>query len=219
MNDNLEDMFKNVCFLYGQTPKTKKVCNDQFCATFLNGKVNKCARKNVIYDFRNKTINLTKKNIIAVILESPHKYEFDQAGNALGPAMGSTGRLFFKKFNLLFSKSKLYRSCIKINTTYNIVFINSIQYQTSCGNSLRTMASRTVRDQIWLYMFHEKGSINFLTRLKCLNPTCIINLCTKGVYNLQLEVDNSIKSSNNYKGIYTYGTHPSTWNFDWSTIF
>lgn len=213
MCDNLNVLFQNVCNNYECTPQTTAVCNDQFCATFKNGKLTQCKRCNVLYDFDNNTIkNTSNKNIIAIVLESPHKYEFDSSGKSLGPAQNTTGRLFFKHFETLFLQSKLYSLC-KSGVKYNIVFINSIQYQTSCGNSLRNPDARKNRDEIWLDMFNGGGKDDFLARLECLKPTYIINLCTKGFYNLQLAVNNCILSKEEYCEIYTYGTHPSTWYF------
>lgn len=220
MCDNLDDLFKTEYEKYSMSPKATAACNDQFCATFKNGKLTQCKRNNVLYDFDNNTIkNKLNKNIIAIVLESPHKYEFDSSGKSLGPAQNTTGRLFFQHFEALFKKSKLYLLC-KSGIQYNIVFINSVQYQTSCGNSLTKCTSKKKRDQIWLHIFtNDRGKKNFLARLECLKPTYIINLCTKGLYNLQLEVNNCILSKEEYRGIYTYGTHPSTWNFCFAKIF
>ena len=153
--------------------------------------------------------------VIAVVLESPHKDEYN-AGVPLGPARGTTGRLFDSKFQNIFSQSVLNRHYL--STTYDVILINGVQFQCSLGLPLSNSNNKLNRDANWLNIFNNHGgSADIVDRLQSLNPALIINLCTKGYSNLQMILDRRLRFALSYP--YTYGTHPSTWNFLYAKIF
>ena len=158
------------------------------------------------------------KNVIAVILESPHKDEF--SGCITAPAMGRTGDYFFKYFNQLFPKSRLYRK-INPKQTYDLVFVNAVQYQTSCGASLwKCPTNLKQRNKNWKKIFQDcGGAYDLLKRLKALHPCLVLNLCTggKAAYGLRSRVKNRVQKK--YPDCYTCGTHPSSWTKDSRVIY
>lgn len=175
----------------------------------VTGSVSYRNRDIVSYLNNNAYINRTQtlNNVIAIILESPHVDEY--IGPNIAPAMGYTGRLFFKHFNALFSHSSLYGQISK-NITYDLVFVNSVQYQTSCGaKPLTSYKNKLRRDNNWIYIFQNYSSSDLQNRLRALKPVLIINLCTKGLKGLNSYVDKAIMPL--YPNIYTVGDHPSNW--------
>lgn len=213
-------------FSFKQVAKIK-VCNqpcpDAYFANLVEGKLlplnnDKKTRDFIDYNIRNQCTTKNKvklNNVIAIILESPHIYEFENNTTPKGPACGTTGRLFFDKFLNLLDASNLREF---LSGEYNLVFVNSVQYQTSCGLKLSDNKNKIKRDENWEKVFIDNGGeADLKNRLDALKPVCIMNLCTKGLKNLQLEVDRSILRYY-HDGIYTYGSHPSTWNFSYAYI-
>lgn len=202
---------KLIVDVFGDENPMTTICPDQFvgeCVFSANGFIVEATERKDI-DFSKKY----KEPIIAIILESPHKYEYKN--ESVGPAKGTTGRLFFNEFGNYLNKSKI-ASNLSQKDKYKIVFMNSIQYQTSQGKPLNCIENKCKRDELWLKMFDSFGKDNLLERIKSLKPDVVINLCTMGFNNLQLKVDNALKENNAY--IYTIGTHPSTWNFQYAHI-
>lgn len=153
--------------------------------------------------------------VIAVVLESPHKSEYTM-GLPLGPARGTTGRLFDRKFPKLFSNS-IWNSHF-LSATYDVILLNGVQFQCSLGQPLNNIINRQVRDNNWIDIFNNYGgNVDIVDRLNALNPVLIINLCTKGYSNLQMILDRQLKANFNCPN--TLGTHPSTWNFPYARIF
>lgn len=156
-------------------------------------------------------------NLIVILLESPHKNEFQRNNTDLeakGPAMGATGTLFNKHFVKFFKSSNIYHY-LENNKEYHVILVNAIQYQCSCGKTLQSYVNKKTRDENWKYCF-EKEELNDLSRrLDAIKPFAIINLCTKGFCNMQLMLYDFLKCR---KELYTYGTHPSTWNFSYAKI-
>ena len=193
-------------------------CPDQYFANLENGSLIEKNREDIIYN-KDKKATLVNgtilNNIIAIVLESPHTNEFDNNGLPIGPAMGVTGKRFIreKKGFIDFISSSSVKYILKGN--YKLVYVNSIQYQTSLGKKLSEINNKITRDDIWISIFEEHGGkVDLKKRLNALNPVLIINLCTKGLKNLQLYVNNEIKTLSKY----TFGTHPSTWNFSYAYI-
>ena len=115
-----------------------------------------------------------QKNII-VILESPHKDEFDSYGYGLMPL--EKDKSFTKKFVRLFSNSKELKVGLNRLTEYSVYLINAIQFQCSLG-----LQTAYYRDYIFLHYWEDKY-MDFESRLKSLlnnNTIAIVNLCTKG---------------------------------------
>ena len=178
-------------------------------------------------------ISNSHKPIIAIVLESPHKDEFNrESKKAIGPACGSTGRNIKKYlpsvlFNYLpaideaFGLIK-YDSNKQIqNGEYCIALINAIQYQCSLGED-----TSEYRDKIFSKMWElKKVKDDFIKRLKNSKPSVIINCCTRGNFKdneeelfLRNLVKNTIdeflqKQSNSKNILCLRAAHPSSSHF------
>ena len=160
----------------------------------------------VIYDLNNS--KAFRNEILLCIIESPHRDEFSIRGPAnLGyAAMGQTGRVFDRNFY-----TKLLQNHGNIATgTYDVVLLNSVQFQ--CSDGLRPL-NKTVRDGNWNCMINDNQVYDdLLRRIESLNPQYIINLCTKGNINLQLILHTKLLTDNVLRGTnFTHGWHPSSW--------
>ena len=195
-------------------PFTLHPCMDQIVGTLTNGIYMPSQRSNIDYQISNghRFINNIVQDPIVIVLESPHKNEYDASGNAIGPAQSTTGRLFNLKFTSMVSNSTI-ADAISLDT-HDVIMVNAVQYQCSLGNPLNTRANRAIRDQIWLNCLSGGCAQDLIYRIDAIDPMCVINLCTKGVSNLQDTLSPLISGF----GIYTYGSHPSTWNFSYACI-
>lgn len=161
-----------------------------------------------------------KKGIIVIVLESPHKNEFKKDGTPIGPAMGITGAHFLRDRRgfIDYGKEIVFKESpegFSLSGEYQLIYVNSVQYQTSLGRPL-SKEWKKCRDAIWLSIFDDQnGKKDFKKRIDALKPDLVINLCTKGLKeNFNLKVEKEI--SNDYP--YVYGYHPSTWNFNYACI-
>ena len=143
-----------------------------------------------------------------VILESPHRFEYNASNQPIGLAMGQTGYLFFSMFEQLLSKSKLPLK----DRTYNVILGNAVQYQTSCGLN---PIDRTIRDQNWIDIFEQHGGKTDLKqRIFAIKPRYTINLCSggKNPNGLRAKVSQALDEFKLIKGKhYTEGNHPASW--------
>lgn len=194
-------------------------CPDARFARLVNGKIAEIpnshgtldikSRDPIRYSITGATVTAKDKlqNVIVLILESPHIEEF--SGKVIAPAMGRTGEHCFRYFDKLFAKSCL-ASRISKNKQYDLVFVNSVQYQTSCGASpLTDKANKQRRDVNWTTIFNGGSSDDLLKRLAALKPVLVLNLCTKSTMNLQAAVEAKVKPK--YPKNYTIGDHPFNW--------
>lgn len=151
---------------------------------------------------------------VMVILESPHRFEYDEQNNPLGLAMGKTGDNFFKLFTYA-----LKQSTMKLNEgTYSVVLSNAIQYQTSCGlNPL----NRKLRDDNWIDIYDNYGGeADFKKRVFTIKPRYTINLCTGGrsPSGLRAKVSKSLDDFGLKKHKhYAEGNHPASWDYHGDT--
>ena len=201
--------FEKVCEnIYGKV-NTVQECKDEFVMF-----IDTLCRKpivDIIYPKGNKRnlvdikmIESCKGSTIAVVLESPHRFEYDSSGQSVGPARGKTGENLSK---YLLKKIKN----VGIHGRYKIVLIEAIPFQ--CSNGLRPI-NKKKRDAVFQYMWKNGGESYFIQRLKSHDPEIIINACTGGVSNindpnsLNCIVDAAIKQvpCENY----FYCPHPSS---------
>ena len=137
---------------------------------------------------------------IALIIESPHKAEFDANFCPIAPLNGTSGARFAK--NILAKLHTWFTTgTINNDDCFEVYIMNPVQYQTSLYHFLNDMISwnpsgnttqyekidHSLRNDVWKFLFdtcwlkHE-----FLYRLICYNPAYIINCCTGGnnaIYN------------------------------------
>ncbi|MGD9605836.1 MAG: hypothetical protein AB7V00_06815 [Bacilli bacterium] len=164
-------------------------------------------------DYANQSISFRSQkryheNNLLVVLESPHRFEYDASGQPIALMMGKTGQLFFDNFVF-----NLSNSTMKINDgTYNVIVCNAIQYQTSCGLN---PIDRNLRDQNWLEIYNEHGGkLDFKNRVFSIKPKYTINLCTGGMNpnGLRSQICQSLDEFGLKKGKhYTEGDHSSSW--------
>lgn len=213
------NFLKNLNFLntIGNNNANPNPCPDQLVGYFLGTTFTPIStRQNIDYISCNQ-ISPTLNDPIVIILESPHKNEYDPITSmAIGPAMGRTGINFKNYFASKIQKSKIYQQiCI---SQHDIVLVNSIQYQCSLGYKLNGKGAyryKKQRDKNWLICFGNSSSNDLIKRITAINPCAIINLCTIGIRNLKQHVDNDVTSNLNKikkkSVLYTTGDHPSTW--------
>lgn len=206
------------------TPINNNPCPDQLVGYLDKGSFHPgTTRENIDYLLTNNnySINNSIQRKIVVILESPHTNEYDPiTGQALGLALGKTGKLFAKHFSSALKKSKIFPALSSSNNKFAVVLINSVQYQCSLGRFLTLSKNKSLRNRNWRSCFNGGAKSNDLNlrksndldlRLKALNPDYIINLCTK---DLRSDVTDYISrspvfsiSSQNF----TEGNHPASW--------
>ncbi len=191
-------------------------CPDQVVGEIVNGVFSPYPKRaDMVYVDNNNMVSVTNKlkNPIVIILESPHKNEYDPITKmALGPCMGVSGVNLYNDFNNNFSKSKIYNAMNSLEC--DVILLNAIQYQCSEGKPLsgkKNEANKKNRDNNFFICINNKDKNDFVTRLKAISPFAIINLCTIGKMGLQQMVENVCRK-NNFTKNYTKGIHPSAWN-------
>lgn len=160
------------------------------------GLLNKDAQDSYTLERANVTANTKIPNIV-IVLESPHRNEYDKNGNAIKSASGHTGEklgeFLSKKINILRKDQKeLGLDC----DSYNVYAVNAIQYQCSCGlKPIQPELKNTIFRALWPCLKED-----FLNRIKQLNPVLIINMCTGGVKSIKDHINNttSYEKTNKY---------------------
>lgn len=129
---------------------------------------------------KQKKCSNNENNNIIVVLESPHKDEFNVNGDGLLP--------LFKDLNFNQYLGALINGSQNLNpsqptpllntgTIYKVYLVNAIQLQCSLG-----IPTEYYRDLVFLFYWDRLKS-NFETRLKSYindNTIAVINLCTQG---------------------------------------
>ena len=160
------------------------------------------------YNFKSG-MNRPGENVV-VILESPHRFEYDRSNNPAGLAMGKTGDNFFSYFPEALGKGRFHMASGK----YNLIFTNAVQYQTSCGLN---PIDRDLRDANWIDVYENHGGKDdFKWRLYALNPKYLFNLCTggKNPQGLRQKVTDTLEEMEFVKSRdFAEGRHPSSWEY------
>lgn len=150
-----------------------------------------------------KSVPRPNSNVVfkkmALIVESPHKDEFDNLFNPLVPLNGLSGDKFsnniLKKLNNWFSNNG--NVSVNANTIVEINIINPVQYQTSLWHFLNgkiqynlsnypqntyKKINAKLRDAVWYFLFETcKLKGDFIRRIKTYNPDYIVNCCTGAI--------------------------------------
>lgn len=174
-------------------------------------------RENVDYypdKIQYHTLGSDPLNHIVVILESPHRFEYDSHKQPIGLIKGVSGDNFFALF-----AQTLQRSSLAIKPRkYHVILMNAVQYQTSCGTQ---PLDKQLRDMNWLDVYENHGGEDdFQKRLFSIKPRYTINLCTGGnnPIGLRSRVNESLDRFGLIKGKhYTEGNHPASWNVSGDT--
>ena len=125
--DNLEN-FKNF--------------NTSCCPDIIAGKNGEFWFSKEERDNRKDFLDITDEDIptIVVVLESPHKDEFNNQNFPNGnPALGKTGEMLQKYFENILRKNISY-----LPDNYRVILMNSIQFQCSLGGLEQTIFSRMI---------------------------------------------------------------------------
>ena len=159
--------------------------------------------------------NNTNRNCILIILESPHFDEYNTLTHqANGPAYGTTGNLFEQFFLKILNNSNVV---LDKKLIYDIIFINSVQYQASQG--MKPLIPLT-RDKNWLSFWYKGFNADLCKRICSYSRnTIVINMCTYGQNVLHDRVQFVLRCAlrcayrkhvgNTYNLYQSY--HPSTW--------
>lgn len=224
-NKNIDEIFREIADEIVKDRDKKDKANVKInyasCPDIIVGEdgvfwFSKNERKNHIEKLKIENIDKSQnKKHIVIVLESPHKDEYEDE-NFINPALGKTGRMlqeFFTDYNLknLFGKEYLKNG-------YQVILINSIQYQCSLGES-----PEIYRDKVWRKMWDNNiVKKKFKERVISYCADIIINLCTKSNEkpeerkgSVQTAIEEVKKNAD--KNIILYeGNHPSSWasNFD-----
>ena len=143
---------------------------------------------------------------IALILESPHKDEYDQQFHPIRPANGKTG---LKINSALVNRSMISKLNKKIS--YEIYIINPVQFQASCYHWVGNSYCRNHTNKVFRALFNKnKGNQrnDFISRLNAYNPDIVFCCCTSNLKNI---VKNAIENSSAVSKPYYSDCHPSVW--------
>lgn len=141
-------------------------------------------------DFSNSQFNDYPTNIenelksIVIILESPHKDEYDANDMPIAPAQGQTGDQIENKICDILNLDLFHQ--VLSNNEYRIILINPIPFQTSLfmlHKQSITNGYKELRDKVWSALWNncEIYKTEFLTLIESLNAIMLINCCTAGV--------------------------------------
>lgn len=127
-----------------------------------------------------------------LLLESPHKDEFDSRGNPLRPANGITetkiNNLLGKEItNHLIKNPSIH--VLNQKTVYKVFLVNAIQYQTSCYNALNNQQGykdnwRTIRNAVFKALWNDRTinlPSNLTNRIKNLKASIVVECITGGM--------------------------------------
>lgn len=202
------------------------LCPDQYVAFYTPGNVgNELSDRyytniNYIYDTSgNKKCTNKNKNTIAIILESPHRDEYECVNGVLVPRGPLCGKWkdFKNNFHNAISASSV-KSLLKGTVTYSISFINAIQYQCSQGKPLwNNTKNQAQKNSNVINCWYSGFNVDLIQRLTALNPSIVINLSGKrqiisnlieqAILNAPILCTKGKSKQNKY----TRGDHPSSW--------
>lgn len=170
---NLAQVFKRECVkIYGKC-KTCFPCPDMFTALIDVDRELFCP---ILSSYENlKDWNLPT---IAIVLESPHKFEYDDNGLPIGPARGTSGQHISS--GLIKKHLKKY----EIHGRYKLLLIEAISFQCSNATNLKEKRNADKRDDLFKCVWERGGKKDFETRLKMYKPKYVINSCTGHMKNI-----------------------------------
>lgn len=159
-----------------------------------------------------------KKANLVLVLESPHKDEYDENGNPLRPANGITGnKIKLKLADYITKFCSTFKPKLDEKMVYTVWIVNAIQVQTSCCSKFKDKKDynkkwRLLRNNVFKCLWSKEDDCfglkaDLKQRLDSLNPTIIINCVTGGTKkssSLKMLVEDVIKCGN-------YLPHPSSW--------
>jgi hypothetical protein len=152
-----------------------------------------------------------ESNNILVILESPHKKEYDLMFNPLSPANGKTGKNFLLCFvtQVLPILESLGLKLEK--EKYSVCFVNPVPFQTSLYEIHNKEKFQDIRNKVWKTLYKNFQFENdFKQRVQSYKPVLILNGCTDKLQPIVESTINSLDPDNQIKKFNI--SHPSNWN-------
>lgn len=235
-NNGRGSLFKRLCkTVYGENKRcfTNFPCPDQIrCVVDF---VNNCFRE---YEDIYRGLP-----IIVLVLESPHRDEYDQSTKrAIRPANGSTGASIERNImNLLRNAYQLPKARRALPSKFLLYLVEAVSYQ--CSNNEKPII-RGKRDELFRKIWREFGKDDFERRMSRINPFAVINACTglsRALESYFRRCNQSIMLSNNFQYMNSlnvlvqisldsiwgsdsgvdllYSAHPSSPNFEKKGLF
>lgn len=128
--------------------------------------------------FNDQAVECSYNPSVVLIIESPHKDEYDQYFNPISVAQGATGRKIEKYICPILSSGK---GETLPDGNYDVIISNPVQFQASLfqlhHQPLNIGEVATVRNKVWKAIY-EKEKDNFLQRIKGYRPVLLLNGCT-----------------------------------------
>ena len=121
-----------------------------------------------------------QSDTVVLLLESPHKDEYDNCGRPIAPAQGSTGRNIDSHLECVLRRI-LHNNMRQIRSGCNtrVILCNPVQFQTSLHMILDVEWQKPWRDKVWLSLWNEPIIQQcFRARMALYNPKFVINACT-----------------------------------------
>lgn len=155
---------------------------------------------------------------ICLILESPHKSEYDLAYTPLRAAYGDTGFNIDRKIVTRQTLTKI----LNVDYDYEVIIVNPIQYQTSLHHELYQIGisnntfragitpNQSLKNEVFRALFNKnKGNLreDFKQRVNNFHPDIIYSCCTASLSNI---VKKAIIETGAIK-ILLFDKHPSVW--------
>ena len=153
------------------------------------------------------------QNGFVLVLESPHKSEYNKEGEGQRPAMGTTGRNICKYLNNCVFHQIAERCREDVEECQHVILANAIQYQASLhgthGGNLDEEKRGRLKDAVLPVMWSDQHiQCDFLSRLEQYQPRTILNACTKL---LSPWISALIRNHYPTTSLYEIG-HPSSWH-------
>jgi hypothetical protein len=124
-----------------------------------------------------------ERNCVVLLLESPHRFEYDSAGAAIRPLNnpGARKQLQKKLRDLLQQAETLTGQPLGGK---QVALVNSIRYQTSLSSLMKPQVrglQNEVRDELWHALFDGGGANDLRSRIAVYAPSLVLLMPTAGV--------------------------------------
>lgn len=150
---------------------------------------------------------------IVIILESPHRDEYDNDFNPIVPANGRTGKIMKSKIEDIFKNLTDAEGSILKNEEYRVIIVNPIPYQTSLYELYKERIVKGLRNEVWLACWNNITNIkkDFSKTITDISPIVVLNCCTDF---LKSQVTTELNAMNLKEVIRYKAQHPCRWNID-----
>ena len=84
-----------------------------------------------------KEIENEEREVICMVLESPHKDEYNSLGEPLGPALSATGKNISKHFEYILNNAIGEKTISLEDGIYSLLLMEAVSYQCSNAKNLK----------------------------------------------------------------------------------